>query len=276
MEVKHGYEQAVPLGGRHLCRISLVRSRRMRGWGWSKLGGRLRRALGLSSVALWDGLTAAYAEANPDVKVTVETHPSGGEADNLIKTRLATGEMNDLFWYNSGSLFQALNPDQTLVPLNDEPWVDSLEENFKTVVSTDEAIYGAPVGASFAAGVIYNKDIYEQLGLSVPTTWAEFEENNQKVKDAGLVPLVQTYGDTWTSQIPILGDFYNVQSEDPEWAEKYTANEAKFANEPALAGFQHLQEAHESDFLNAIGRRQSCSLPDADQQRRECHRSEFP
>ena len=203
-----------------------------------------------ASVALWDGLTAAYAEANPDVKVTVETHPTGGEGDNLIKTRLATGEMNDLFWYNSGSLFQALAPEQNLVPLSDEPWADSLDENFKTVVSTDEALYGAPVGASFGFGIIYNKDIYEQLGLDVPTTMAEFDENNQKVKDAGMVPLVQTYGAAWTSQVPILGDFYNVQSEDPEWAEKYTANEVKFAEEPALAGFQHLQDAYDSDFLN--------------------------
>jgi raffinose/stachyose/melibiose transport system substrate-binding protein len=143
-----------------------------------------------SSVALWDGLVAGYAEANPDVTVTVETHPSGGEADNLIKTRLSTGDMNDLFWYNSGSLFQALSPDKTLTPLSDEEWVDSITENFKTVVSTDSGLYGAPVGASFAGAIIYNKDIYAQLGLEIPTTWDEFTANNEKIKAAGITPII--------------------------------------------------------------------------------------
>jgi raffinose/stachyose/melibiose transport system substrate-binding protein len=203
-----------------------------------------------SSVALWDGLVAGYTEANPDVTVTVETHPSGGEADNLIKTRLSTGDMNDLFWYNSGSLFQALSPDKTLTPLSDEEWVDSITENFKTVVSTDSGLYGAPVGASFAGAIIYNKDIYAQLGLEIPTTWDEFTANNEKIKAAGITPIIQSYGDAWTSQVPLLGDFYNVTAADPDWADKFTANETKFAEEPALAGFQHMQDAFDAGYLN--------------------------
>lgn len=203
-----------------------------------------------ASVALWDGLKAAYAEENPDVTIEIETHPAGSEGDNLIKTRLATGEMNDLFWYNSGSLFQALNPDQNLVPLDDEDWVDSIDDNFRTVVSTDTALYGAPVGASFAGAVIYNKDIYADLGLEVPTTWDDYMANNQAIKDAGLVAVAQTYGDTWTSQVPVLGDFYNVEAADPGWADAYTEGEKKYADPPALAGFEHLQEVFDGGFLN--------------------------
>ena len=58
--------------------------------------------------------TQAVAEAfhakNPDISVEVETRPQGAEGDNVVKTRLSTGEMTDVFFYNSGSLFQALNP----------------------------------------------------------------------------------------------------------------------------------------------------------------------
>ncbi|MCG7287501.1 extracellular solute-binding protein [Cellulomonas sp. ACRRI] len=203
-----------------------------------------------ASVELWDGLTAAYAEENPDVTIEVETHPGGSEGDNLVKTRLATGEMNDLFWYNSGSLFQALKPDQNLVPLGDEDWVDSLDENFATVVSTDQGLYGAPVGASFAGAVIYNKDIYADLGLEVPTTWDDYMANNQAIKDAGLVAVAQSYGDTWTSQVPVLGDFYNVEAAEPGWADAYTAGDAKFVDQPALAGFEHLQEVFDAGLMN--------------------------
>ena len=75
---------------------------------------------------------------NPDIKVTFETQPTGTEGDNLVKTKLATGEMADVFAYNSGSLFQAINPDQNLVPLTDEAWAADLSEEFKTVVSTGQ------------------------------------------------------------------------------------------------------------------------------------------
>jgi raffinose/stachyose/melibiose transport system substrate-binding protein len=203
-----------------------------------------------SSVALWEGLASAYEEANEGVTIKVETHPAGSEGDNLIKTRLATGDMGDMFWYNSGSLMQALNPDQTLVNLSDQAWAGSLDDNFVKAVSTDGGLYGAPVGASFAGAIVYNKDIYANLGLEVPLTWDEYMANNQAVKDAGLVGIAQSYGDTWTSQVPVLGDFFNVSANDPEWAEQYTAGDAKFADEPAVEGFQALQDAFDAGFLN--------------------------
>ena len=49
--------------------------------------------------------------------------PDGGEGDNLIKTRLSTGDMAEVFQYNSGSLFQGLSPEKNLTPLSDEEWV---------------------------------------------------------------------------------------------------------------------------------------------------------
>ena len=34
-------------------------------------------------------------------------------------------------------------------------------------------------------GMIYRKDIFDQYGITPPTTWAEYEAAAQKVKDAG-------------------------------------------------------------------------------------------
>jgi raffinose/stachyose/melibiose transport system substrate-binding protein len=204
-----------------------------------------------STVIVAEALIEEFESQNPDINVELETRPQGAEGDNLIKTRLATGEMNSVFAYNSGSLMQALNPDQTLVNLGDEEWVGLLDENFVKSVSTENGVYGAPMGQSMSGAIIYNKDVYEELGLEVPTTWDEFIANAEAVKEAGdIAPIVQTYGDTWTSQLFVLGDFNNVLAEDPEWAEKYTNNQAKYVDEPALAGFQRLQEVHEKELLN--------------------------
>ena len=134
---------------------------------------------GEATVAVAEALAKAFEAENPDIKIDVQTRPQGSEGDNLIKTRLSTGEMDDLFSYNSGSLFQALSPDQTLVNLEDQDWAGKLDDNFVKTVSTDEGLYGAPMGQSMAGAVIYNKDIYSQLGLEIPTTWDEFIANSE-------------------------------------------------------------------------------------------------
>jgi raffinose/stachyose/melibiose transport system substrate-binding protein len=199
-----------------------------------------------------EALAEAFEAEHPDVRVSVEIRPGGTEGDNLVKTRLSTGEMADVFYYNSGSLLQALNPDSSLVDLSDQEWVGSLTEEFVPVVSTDDGTYGAPLGASFAGGVVYNRSVYDELGLEVPETWDEFMANNEKIaaEGDGVAPVIQTYGETWTSQLFVLGDFANVLAGDPEWAEQYTAHQRSYAEEPALLGFQHQQEVAEAGYFN--------------------------
>ncbi len=52
-----------------------------------------------------------------------------------------------------------------------------------------------------AEGVIYNVDLFDKVGVSaVPTTLTEFLAVCEKFKSAGITPVYQTYGDTWTTQ----------------------------------------------------------------------------
>ncbi|WP_220040223.1 ABC transporter substrate-binding protein [Nonomuraea aridisoli] len=196
-------------------------------------------------------LTDAFMQANPDITIETETRPGGSEGDNIVKTRLSTGDMSDVFWYNSGSLLQALNPAQTLVDLTGDPVLANVQEDFLTVVSQGGKAYGVPAGSAMGGGILYNRKVYEQLGLQPPKTWAEFMANNDKIKAAGIAPVIATFRETWTSQLFVLGDFYNVQAAAPTFAQDYTANKAKFATTPAArAGFEHLAEVHAKGHLN--------------------------
>jgi raffinose/stachyose/melibiose transport system substrate-binding protein len=199
-----------------------------------------------------EALVEDFEAANPDINIEIETRPGGGEGDNIVKTRLATGTMADVFLYNSGSLFQAINPAQFLVDLTNEPFQADVQNSFKQVVTApDGTVRGAPMGAAMGGGIYYNKPIYEELGLEIPTTWDEFMANNEAIKAAGKVAVIQTYGATWTSQLFVLADYYNVSAKDPSFASRYTANEAKFATEPAaLRGFEKLQAVYEAGYTN--------------------------
>jgi len=198
-------------------------------------------------------LADAYHAAHPEVSFEIEQRPSGADGDNIVKTRLATGEMSDVFLYNSGSLFQAMKPTDTLVDLTDLANQANVLDSFKSVVTgTDGKIYGIPIGPAMGGGILYNKKIYADLGLSVPKTWADFMANNEKIKAGGKVPVIQTYGDTWTSQLFVLADFFNVQAAVPGFAADYTGNKAKYAATPAaMAGFQHQEDVFKAGYLNA-------------------------
>ena len=199
-------------------------------------------------------LITAFEKKYPNVHVKMDTQPTGTQGDNLMKTKLSTKTMDNVFHYNSGSLFQALNPTTTMVDLSGESWVKDLDKNFKDVVSAGGKVYGAPLGTSSAGGILYNKKVYKQLGLSIPTTWDEFIANSNKIKsaDPSVAPILQSFGDTWTSQLLVLGDFANVNKQDPNWATDYTNNKgsAKYVNPPAFEGFQHTAQIVSDGLVN--------------------------
>ncbi|WP_041623238.1 ABC transporter substrate-binding protein [Spirochaeta thermophila] len=200
-----------------------------------------------------DGLkaVAAAAEEKLGIKVTFEFRPGGPEGENYLKTRLVAGDMSDLSYFNSGSLFLALNPPQYFVDLTDEAFMDPVIATFKQVVSVNGRVYAAPAGEITAGGWFYNKKVYERLGLEVPHTWHELMANCEKIKAAGIPPIAASYKDSWTSQLILLADYYNVQRAYPDFHEDYTAHRAGFADTPAARrGFEKLREVYERGFLS--------------------------
>jgi len=207
---------------------------------------------GPTTVAFAEALVKAFEAEYPYIDVELELRPGGDEGDNLVKTKLATGTMNDVFGYNSGSLFQVLNADETLVEISNEPWTEKVIESFWSTVSTPNGKYGAPYGSAMGGGILYNKKVYADLGLQVPLTWDEFMANNAVVKAAGLVPVIQTYGDSWTAQLFVLSDYHNVLQEAPNFTEEYTNNIANYSNTPAARrGFEYLADLGQMGYYNS-------------------------
>lgn len=200
-----------------------------------------------------DGIkaVAAAAEKKLNIAITIDLRPGGAEGDNVVKTRLATGDMDDLSFYNSGSLFQALNPSQNFVDLTNEPYMTTVIDSFKSTVSVNGRVYGIPAEAAMGGGWLYNKKVYAQLGLKVPTTWAQLLANCETAKAAGKTAVIASYKDDWTSQLILLADYFNVQAKYPNFAADYTAHKATFAGTPiALRGFEKLQEIFKKGYMN--------------------------
>lgn len=201
---------------------------------------------------MWSALSEAYMKAYPNVTVKVNYIPGGVEGDAIIKTQLASGTAADVFVYNTGALLQAIDPVRNLVDLKNEPWMKKVNTGFiPSATGADGGIYAAPYGAAMGGGILYNKKVYAQLNLKIPLTWNEFMANNAKIKKAGLVPVINSFKDSWTTQLFVLGDHFNVAAAMPGFEKKFTENKIVLAkNKATLAGFSYLEQIRKAGYTN--------------------------
>lgn len=202
-----------------------------------------------------DGIDAVCkkAEEKLGIKVTYEKFSGGEDGDNIVKTRLASGDMANLLVYRSGSLLKTLNPSEYFVDLSTQPLANRLDETYKQSVSVDGKLYGIPTGSTGVGGVLYNKKIYEKYKLEIPHTWKDFLANCSKLKAVGVTAVLGTFGTNWTAQVPFLGDQYNIAAVEPKFATDFEAGKVKYAtDENGLKSFQKIADLtpyYNSDYL---------------------------
>ena len=130
-----------------------------------------------------DEVTEAWNEAHPDIQVKVV---EAAGADDMIPKLLAAeraGEGPDI----AQAEFQKL-PNMVVsdVPLDLTPYADSFSDQYSegamSLVTVGDGIYSVPqdIGPMI---FMYRADLFQQYGLTVPTTWDEYAALAKKVKE---------------------------------------------------------------------------------------------
>lgn len=78
----------------------------------------------------------------------------------------------------------------------DQELKDSLQEGVLPPLTYDGKLYGLPTQTCFTP-MFYNTEIFEQNGLTPPTTWEEFIQICETLKANGVTPLVVQASDAW-------------------------------------------------------------------------------
>ena len=128
-----------------------------------------------------------FNEENDEVQVCWTNAGAGGDAYDKFQTAISAGSGAPDVMMVEADRIATFQAQEALVELNDlgyEDVKDNFSEGAWKDVSVGEGIYGAPVDGG-PMGMIYRTDIFEQYGVTPPTTWAEFEATAQAVKDAG-------------------------------------------------------------------------------------------
>ncbi|MCD9023783.1 ABC transporter substrate-binding protein [Cohnella silvisoli] len=140
-----------------------------------------------------------FEEKYPNIKIEYEGAPID-QFVTVIKTKLASGDAPDIFTIGAGTAKDPFVNAGYLLDLSDQPWVSRLTPGALRSATTNGKVYGLPRSQN-VIGVIYNKKLFKDLGLEVPTDWEAFLQTAQKLKDAGLIPIGMGLKDQFVTQL---------------------------------------------------------------------------
>lgn len=179
-------------------------------------------------------------EKQTNIKVNLQLIPAE-QTTTVLQTKLAVEEAPDIIQYNLASATTDLNLERNFEILDDEPWASRLLN--KDVLSAYGHIYSFHVSQDTGMqGVVYNKDIFEELGLSIPNNYEEFLAVCEKIKESGTTPVFMPYKDNWAINIwpaAAFADF--VSRTDPTFFDELNNNKRKWSDIPEFQTFLQQQ-----------------------------------
>ena len=154
----------------------------------------------IEAVDTYNKLVDKFEAKNPDIDVVVSAPP---DATTVLKTRLVKEDAPDIISLSADRSFADFVDANILEDLSDKIDFSIIDPVYNQMlkdleIESVDGSYGVPYALN-ASGVIYNKDIFEELGLSIPKTWDEFLDLAQTVQDKGITPFYFTLKDSWTA-----------------------------------------------------------------------------
>lgn len=180
-----------------------------------------------------DVLPREIQKLYPDITVEATKLPDDQYYTSL-KTKLATGEAPDIFWvwpkYSGAVSVMEMGKAGYLMDLSDIKNIDKLAKTGMADMSYDGKPYVITGGLSFL-GTYYNKKMFQEVGVNVPTNWEEFLAVCEKLKQAGITPIVMGDKDAYVMQFGLYQIAANVvYPKNPKFDELLQAGQAKFTD----------------------------------------------
>ena len=119
---------------------------------------------------------------------------SGADHEAVMKTRMASGDLPDL-WNTHG--WSVMRYKEFLTPLNDQPWFGDIDDSVKgAVADQDGNVYVLPIGEG-TNGIIYNQDVLEDNGIDAVKirTVDDMSAAMETLAAAGITPMVISNSD---------------------------------------------------------------------------------
>ncbi len=155
------------------------------------------------AVKAFEKIEQLFNETHDDIQLKIE---SPNEAMTVLKTRLIREDYPDIVGIGGDMNYSNFLDADLFEDISDIEIIDTINPAYlKTEKELEllpkEGVYALPYAAN-AAGILYNKDMFEQNGWEIPETWSEFIALCEEIKKSGTDPLYLGYKDTWACLAP--------------------------------------------------------------------------
>ena len=155
-------------------------------------------------------LIKEFEDMHPNVNVKLELI---GDVEAILERKAAVGDLPDVTLIPS--TIDETQYSKYFLPIDDLGFDRNKIYNYISGVGSDNILYGLSTSTVWN-GVIYNRKIFEELGIDkLPENEEEFFEVCKKIKDKSITPIALNYRQSWVMNmwvdiVPYLYD-YNLE-----------------------------------------------------------------
>ena len=156
------------------------------------------------SVKAFEAMEERFNATHDDIELKIE---SPNEAMTILKTRLIKEDYPDIIGIGGDINYSNFLDAELFMDISDFEGVDDIKSAYMQIEEDlefipQDGVYALPYVAN-AAGILYNKEMFSENGWEIPTTWTEFTELCDTIRETtNIDPLYFGFKDTWTTLAP--------------------------------------------------------------------------
>ena len=142
------------------------------------------------AVKVFEELEKKFNETHDDIELVID---SPNDAMTILKTRFIREDYPDIIGIGGDINYSNFLDSEMLMDISDYEGLGSIKEAYLQTAKDLEFVptegnYAVPYMAN-AAGILYNKEIFEEHGWTIPTTWDELTALCEKMQSERCVDL---------------------------------------------------------------------------------------
>ena len=155
------------------------------------------------AVGAFEKIAERFNATHDDIHLTID---SPNEAMTILKTRFIREDYPDIIGIGGDINYSNFLDADLFMDISDLEAIGTVKQSYLDMDKElefipQEGVYALPYAAN-AAGILYNRDMFEEHGWEIPKTWDEFLYLCDKIESDGIQPLYLGYKDTWTCLAP--------------------------------------------------------------------------
>lgn len=188
------------------------------------------------AVEAFEKIAERFNATHDDIHLTID---SPNEAMTILKTRFIREDYPDIIGIGGDMNYSNFLDADLFMDISDLEETKMVKQSYLDMDKQLELVpkqgtYALPYAAN-AAGILYNRDIFEEHGWEIPATWTEFVSLCEEIQADGVQPLFLGYKDTWTCLAP--WNALAVGMTDPQ-----TCNQVNLGNTTFTAAYREVAE----------------------------------